>query len=115
MAPPYRRKQNKKGTISRPFSGFVLLCLVNCFSRALGSAGAAIQALVSIDLIVRIAHADRFGRTLCCAGAAGNALVIDNVSHDESSICRLTSRSGLIVTQLSQKSITKPLIREYIL
>jgi hypothetical protein len=33
-----------------------------------------------------IAHINRLGRALCCAGAAGQALVSNNKSHDIPSV-----------------------------
>jgi hypothetical protein len=105
---------NKKGTISRPFSVSGLL-LDNRLSGALGSACAALQALAGVDLIVGVAHIDRFGRALRCAGTAGQALVGDNKSHNDTSVCILAYSARFIVAQLSQKSITKQKIRKYFL
>ena len=76
----------KKGTISRPFFLFSGLLLNDRLGGALGSACAALQALAGVDLVVQIAHVDRFGRTLSCAGTAGQALVGNNKSHDDTSI-----------------------------
>jgi hypothetical protein len=49
--------------------------------RALGSAGAALQALIGIDLVVDLTHVDGFSRALSCARAAGQAIIADNVRH----------------------------------
>ena len=57
----------------------------NRLGRALRSAGAAIQALLRVDLIMELAHVDRLGRTLGSAGAAGQALVGNHKSHDRTS------------------------------
>jgi hypothetical protein len=61
----------------------------NGLGGALSCAGAALNALLSVDHIVDIAHIDRFYRTLSCAGAAGQAIVINKISHNESSICKI--------------------------
>ena len=50
----------------------------------------ALNALVSVDLIVQIAHVDRFSGALCSAGTAGQALISDNKSHSVTSVCYLT-------------------------
>ena len=60
--------------------------------RALGCACAALQALVSVDLVVKIAHLDCICGTLSCAGTAGQALVSNNKSHDVTSVMYLTFR-----------------------
>ena len=68
---------------------FFLSCVLlghDRLSRTLGSAGAALQALAGIDLIVQIAHVNGLSRALSGAGAAGQALVGDNVSHDDTSV-----------------------------
>jgi hypothetical protein len=84
--------KKKKGTNTRPsfLSG---LLLNDRLGGALGSAGAALQALAGVDLVVELAHIDRLGGALGSAGAAGQALVRDHKSHDVTSVCRLTRRS----------------------
>ena len=66
------------------------LLLDNSLSGALCSTGTALDALVSVDLIVQIAHVDRFSGALCSAGTAGQALISDNKSHSVTSVCYLT-------------------------
>ena len=66
------------------------LLLDNSLSGALCSAGTALNALVSVDLIVQIAHVDRFSGALCSAGTAGQALISDNKSQSVTSVCYLT-------------------------
>ena len=65
-----------------------VLLVHNGLGRALSSTGAALQALLLVDLIVQFAHVDRFCRTLSSAGAAGQALIGDNKSHDIPSIIK---------------------------
>ena len=73
------------------FPSSFILCLFrrlplnNCLGRALSGAGATLQALLGIDLIVQIAHVDCFSRALSCAGTAGQALIGNNKSHDVTS------------------------------
>ena len=82
---------NKRGDFYRPFYYCVqALLLDNSLSGALCSAGTALNALVSVDLIVQIAHVDRFSGALCSAGTAGQALISDNKSHSVTSVCYLT-------------------------
>jgi hypothetical protein len=83
-------KKEKRDDPLVPFFYEFRLLLNDGLGRALGSAGAALQALAGVDLIVQIAHLDRFGRTLCCAGTAGQALVGDNKSHDDTSVFSLS-------------------------
>ena len=84
-------KSNKRGDFYRPFYYCVqALLLDNSLSGALCSAGTALNALVSVDLIVQIAHVDRFSGALCSAGTAGQALISDNKSHSVTSVCYLT-------------------------
>ena len=82
---------HKRGDFYRPFYYCVqALLLDNSLSGALCSAGTALNALVSVDLIVQIAHVDRFSGALCSAGTAGQALISDNKSHSVTSVCYLT-------------------------
>lgn len=82
---------------------------MDSLGRALSRASAALKALVSVDLIVQVAHLDSLGRALCCAGAAGQAVVAYNKSHGITSICIFDPRAAFdcIVTHLPQKSIEK--------
>ena len=59
--------------------------LNNCLGGALSCASAALQALISVYLVVQIAHVNCFGRALSCAGTAGQALIGNNKSHDVTS------------------------------
>ena len=68
---------------------FFLSCVLlghDGLSRTLGSAGAALQALARVDLVVEITHVDGLSGALSSAGTAGQALVGDNKSHDTTSI-----------------------------
>jgi hypothetical protein len=68
------------------FMLFRRLLLNNSLSRALSSARTALKTLIGIDLVVQIAHVDSFSGTLCCARTAGQALVGNNKSHDDTSM-----------------------------
>ncbi len=65
-------------------SGFVysseLLSLGSVY-RAGVLAGTAVDALISIDLVLTVTLVDSLGRAVVSASAARNAAVIDNVSH----------------------------------
>ena len=60
--------------------------LRNSLSGALSCASTALKALIGVDLVVKLAHIDRFSRALSCARAAGQALIRNNVCHDITSI-----------------------------
>ena len=70
-----------------PFSFVEKLLLDDRLGGALSRAGAAVQALLGIDLVVQLAHFDRLGGALSRAGAAGQALVSNEESHDITSVC----------------------------
>ena len=55
---------------------------LNGLGRALSRAGAALQALALVDLIVKLAHINCLSRALGCAGTTGQALIGNNKSHD---------------------------------
>ena len=67
--------------LHRPFFMSRELLERNSLGRALGSAGAALQALIGVDLVVDLSHVDGFSRALSCASAAGQAIIADNVRH----------------------------------
>ena len=56
--------------------------VLNGLGRALSRAGAALQALALVDLIVKLAHINCLSRALGCAGTTGQALIGNNKSHD---------------------------------
>jgi hypothetical protein len=49
--------------------------------RTVLSAGAAINALVGVDLVLAVTFGDGFHRTVLCAYAAGDAVVTNLVCH----------------------------------
>ena len=57
-----------------------LLCLGSVY-RAGVLAGTTVDALVSIDLVLAVTLVDSLGGAVVSACAAGNAAVIDDVSH----------------------------------
>jgi hypothetical protein len=79
--------------------------VLNGLSRALGLAGAALQALALVDLIVELAHIDCLSGALSSAGTAGQALVGNNKSHGIPSIKNIRFLCGHIVAQ-SKKNAT---------
>ena len=91
-------KKKKIERTDEPYSRFFLdwdLAL-DCLCGALSCARTALKALAGVDLVVKLAHRDSFGRALSCACAAGQALVGNYKSHDVTSIRNLLNRkSGL--------------------
>ena len=75
---------------------FIIRCkkllLNDSVGRALSSASTALKALITIDLVVQVAHFNSFGRALRSAGAAGQALIGNNKSHNFTSVCILSVR-----------------------
>ena len=66
-------------------SGIVLdqciLLSLSCRNRARVSAGTAINALVSVDLVLAVTLVDSFSGAVLCAVAARDAIVRNDVCH----------------------------------
>jgi hypothetical protein len=60
----------------------VYLCLLNSTSRACTSAGTAIDAGISVDLVLAISLSDSSYRALASAGAAAYACIVNYICHD---------------------------------
>jgi hypothetical protein len=58
------------------------LSLYRCANRASAGAGAAIDALVSVDNVLAVLLGDAAYGALVSASAAGNALIGNLISHD---------------------------------
>ena len=80
------KRKNGEATVSPFFGCLVESDVLNGLGRTLGSAGAALQALILVDFIMELAHINCLSRALSSTGAAGQAFIGDNKSHDISSV-----------------------------
>lgn len=63
------------------------LLLNDSVGRALSSASTALKALVTVDLVVQLTHVNSLSRALSSAGTAGQAFIVNNKSHNYTSVC----------------------------
>ena len=65
-----------------PFPGTLGSTLSNRLNRAGSGAGTAIHAAVRVDLVMGVTHGDGANRAFRFTGAASDAIIRNNVSHN---------------------------------
>lgn len=78
-----KKKKMGEGKSHPPSRVFVRSALNGSFNGAYAGAGAALDALVGIDLELAVALCDSVYGTFCSASAACDASVGDFISHDK--------------------------------